>query len=187
MSPKFTDRSKKALALVAALAYSGSALANDVIALQINGVPGDAGFASANGLPASSIEVSSLSGGISNALSIATQTTGGGAGKATLQNLNLLTHFGASSPYLFLSTANGAHYNTATVAFYHVNNAGVATQYYTITLTTALVVSESFAGAGGTPLRADTVNVSFAYGAIQLTDNNTGATVCWSAITNSTC
>lgn len=97
------------------------------------------------------------------------------------------THFGASSPHLFLSSAMGSHFDTATVAVYQVNNAGVATPYLTITLSTVFVESEAFAGAASTPPRADTVNVSLAFGTIKLTDINTGATVCRSQLTNAAC
>jgi type VI secretion system Hcp family effector len=164
------------------------AAAGDLITLQMPNIPGDLAM-SALGLPKGSIEILSLAGGVSNSVSIS-GIAGGGAGKASFSSLNLSKRFDGASPALYLATAMGTPFAGAIVTFYHVNQSGVATAYFTITLTKLFVEVDTYGGSEKSSTRGgalDTENFSLAYGQIQLTDVATGASSCFSMLTQTTC
>ena len=106
-------------ALVIAAAASNVAAADDLIALQLPGVPGDPAFSSDVRI-ANAIEILSLSNGV---VATITRQGGGGisGGMAHFSDLAIVKHFDAASPALFLSVASGKHYANATVTFFHNN------------------------------------------------------------------
>jgi type VI secretion system secreted protein Hcp len=61
--------------------------------------------------------VSSFSWGVENAISIGSVSGGGGAGKATFQDLHLTRNVDVHSPALMVALASGKHYDTATITY----------------------------------------------------------------------
>jgi type VI secretion system secreted protein Hcp len=191
MSSSIVRASRKLSCVIGAVIIFGCpmiAAASDLITLQMPNVPGDLAMSTALGLPAGSIEILALSDGVSNSISLA--GTGGGAGKANFSNLSLSKRFDGASPALFLGTATGRSFPQALVTFYHVNNKGAATAYFTITLTHVIIASDQFAGSEKSSVRdsvLDAESFSLAYEQIQLTDVATAATSCWNVAQNNAC
>ena len=171
--------------MVAALLMGASELtqaAQDLLAIQISGVPGDGAFATANALPPNSVQVLAASLGLTTPIS-SSSGTGLSVGKTNFQDLVISKNFNNSSPALALDEILGRPIPTAILSFY-TGTPGSWTRYYTVILTNAYVSSISLGdSAGGNAAE----NVSFAYTQIRFTDNLTGATECFNLATNSVC
>ena len=171
--------------LATTVMFSAPAFGTDIVTLELQGgpaIPGDAAFVSAHaGLPADSIEVLSLQQGVSNSISVA-----GGVGKPSFSAFVFVKFFGASTPGLFLATAEGRNWTTAIINFYHATH--VLQKYYTITLTHAIVQSIQYADTEGTTLTTNaTESLSLLYTQIQLHDLVSNQTSCWNIVSNKSC
>ncbi|MGB7738145.1 MAG: type VI secretion system tube protein Hcp [Steroidobacteraceae bacterium] len=175
---------KAALAMSFALSIVCPLVAHaDIIALQIPNIPGDAKFATNNGLPADSIRVLT----VGNSVEFSGGTGGGGSvGKAIFSNLSIVKKFGESSAPLFLSVATGRFVPSATVSFYRVKQ-GVPVRYYTILLDDVSVRSQKWVGNANGVDGADAENIELAYSRIRLRDEESGVTVCYDIKTLSQC
>jgi type VI secretion system Hcp family effector len=180
---------KACAALAIAIACGGSALAaNDVVTLEVPGVPGDAAFAASLGLPADSIEIFGVSGGFTQVLNIGSQSGGAGAGKVTFNPIKLSKHFGASSPAILLALAQGTVYQgPVLINFYHVTRGGEPKKYFSIALSTVAIESDELSDSETRPLINDMETVSFDYGVIAITDLASGNASCWNRIKNNQC
>ncbi|MEA9985034.1 MULTISPECIES: Hcp family type VI secretion system effector [Subtercola] len=84
---------------------------------------------------------------------------GGGAGKASFQDLSFTKYVDSASNALMISLAKGTHVPTATLL---VRKAGAAPlKYITITLTDVLVTSVTMAGSGGEDRFTENVTLNF--------------------------
>lgn len=182
MSSNLAEPSKKvAIILAATIAFSSSAFAltpaeSDIIALEFPGaplsVPGDATFVAQHpGLPADSIEILAISGGVSSS---------GPTSLPNFQDVSLTKHFGGSTPNLFLTIAEGRTLPTAHISFYRqLASGGGWTMYYQIRLAAVVINSFSFADVETTSLTGAAENLSLNYAKIALHDVISGATVCY--------
>ena len=175
---------KRSVVLAAAVLIMGASeltqAAQDLLAIQISGVPGDAAFATANALPPASVQVLAASLGLSTPVSLS-----GGVivGKTNFADLSIAKNFNNSSPALALAEITGKVIPTAILSFY-TGTPGAWTRYYVVTLTNALVTSISLGdNSGGNASE----NVTFAYSQIRFTDTLSGATECYNLVTSTTC
>jgi type VI secretion system Hcp family effector len=174
---------RTAMTLAAAILMGVSATtfaAQDLVAIQMTGVPGDAPFTSANGLPTGSIEVLQATLGLTTPVSF---SSGVHLGVPNFQDLMIAKKFNNSSPAIALAEITGSQINTATLTFY-TGNAGSWTRYYTIILTGVYVTSIGLSDSEG---GNSNETVGLAYAQIKLLDNVTGATECFNRSTNNTC
>lgn len=130
-------------------------MATDFI-LEIDGIKGE----SMDKKLEQMIEVDSFSWGLSNSGSHAVGQ-GGGAAKASFQDIHFTAAVSKASPVLALSCANGKHIKKAVL---HVRKQGEQQQeYYTITLEDLLVSSyQSGDAAGGSGVPTDQFSLNFA-------------------------
>jgi type VI secretion system secreted protein Hcp len=105
------------------------------------------------------IEVESFSWGVSNHGSLASGS-GGGAGKATFQDLHFTTHVHKSSPLLMKACATGEHIKKAVLTVRKAG--GNQFDYYKVTLEDILVSSYNAGGASGGDAPADALSLNFA-------------------------
>jgi type VI protein secretion system component Hcp len=89
-----------------------------------------------------SFEVLAFSWGASN--SSTASGSGGGAGKATIQDVSFTKYVDAISPLLFHAVATGQHLQSATITF-----VGKGAPTVTLQLTTVVVTSLSTGGSSG--------------------------------------
>jgi type VI secretion system secreted protein Hcp len=124
--------------------------------LEIDGIKGE----SKDSKHKETIEVDSFSWGVSNAGSHASGT-GGGAGKASFQDMHFTATVGKASPNLALSCAQGKHIKKAVL---FVRKAGGDQKdYYVITLEDLLVSSyQSGDAAGGSSIPTDQFSLNYA-------------------------
>jgi type VI secretion system secreted protein Hcp len=86
--------------------------------------------------------------------------SGGGAGKASFQDISITKYIDASSPNLMLYCANGKHYGQAQMI---IRKAGEGAQeYLKIKLIDVLVTSVSTGGSGGEDRLTENVTLNFA-------------------------
>ena len=112
--------------------------------LEIDGIKGELSDKTFKG----AIELETFSWGASNAGSHAAGG-GGGAGKASFQDLHFTTSVSKASPNLMLFCANGTHIKKAVL---HVRKqGGEQKEYYTLTLEDLLVSSYQSGGHSSTP------------------------------------
>ncbi|WP_376987052.1 Hcp family type VI secretion system effector [Bosea sp. R86505] len=130
-------------------------MATDFI-LEIDGIKGESQDKKLENM----IEVDSFSWGVSNAGSHAAGA-GGGAAKASFQDIHFTAAVSKASPNLALSCANGKHIKKAVL---HVRKQGEQQQeYYTITLEDLLVSSyQSGDAAGGASVPTDQFSLNYA-------------------------
>ena len=130
-------------------------MASDFL-LEIDGIKGE----SKDSKHKDTIEVDSFSWGISNAGSHASNT-GGGAGKASFQDIHFTASVGKGSANLALSCASGKHIKKAVL---FVRKQGDKQQdYYTLTLEDLLVSSyQSGDAAGGSSIPTDQFSLNYA-------------------------
>lgn len=130
-------------------------MASDFL-LEIEGIKGESSDSKHRG----TIEISSFSWGVSQSGSFAAGG-GGGAGKASFQDLHCTSEVNASSPNLMLACATGQHIKKAVL---YVRKAGGEQQdYYTVTLQDCLISSYQSGGhASGDPIPTDQFSLNFA-------------------------
>ena len=130
-------------------------MASDFL-LEIDGIKGE----SKDKVHKDTIEVDSFSWGISNAGSHASNA-GGGAGKASFQDIHFTSQVGKASTLLALSCASGKHIKKAVL---YVRKQGETQQdYYTLTLEDLLVSSyQSGDAAGGASIPTDQFSLNYA-------------------------
>lgn len=123
--------------------------------LEIDGIKGE----SQDSKHKETIEVESFSWGVSNAGSHAAGT-GGGAGKASFQDIHFTSTVGKASPNLALSCASGKHISKAVL---YVRKQGETQQdYYVVTMEDLLVSSyQSGDAAGGGSVPTDQFSLNF--------------------------
>lgn len=122
--------------------------------LEIDGIKGE----SSDGKLKDTIELESFSWGVSNA-GAHSSGGGGGAGKASFQDLHFTTHVGKASPLLLLACATGQHIKKAVL---HVRKQGGEQQeYYTINLEDLLVSSYQSGGHSGSGVPTDQFALNF--------------------------
>lgn len=121
--------------------------------LEIEGVEGEA----ADELHKGQIDIQSFSWGVSNAGSMAAGS-GGGAGKASFSNLNVMKSVDKSSPVLFQSAAVGEHFPTAVM---RLVDSGSRTEFMKVTLTDVIISSYQTKGSDGSmPMESFRLNFS---------------------------
>jgi type VI secretion system secreted protein Hcp len=104
------------------------------------------------------IEVLSFSWGVTNAGSI-TSGGGGGAGKATFQDLSIVHHIDKASPLLMQACATGTHLKDATITH---RKAGKGQQEFLIVkMNDIIITSVTHAGASDQPA-SESVSLAFA-------------------------
>jgi type VI secretion system secreted protein Hcp len=130
-------------------------MASDFL-LEIDGIKGE----SKDKNHKDTIEIASFSWGISNQGSHASNA-GGGAGKASFQDIHFTCSVGKASTNLALSCASGKHIKKAVL---FVRKQGETQQdYYTLTLEDLLVLSyQSGDHAGGTSIPTDQFSLNYA-------------------------
>jgi type VI secretion system secreted protein Hcp len=105
------------------------------------------------------IDVLAWSWGVSNS-GTAHGGGGAGAGKANFQDLSFTKYIDSASPDLFLSCANGKHFDNATLT---VRKAGEnPVEYLIITMEEVMITSLSTGGSGGEDRLTENVSVNFA-------------------------
>ena len=108
---------------------------------------------------AESIDVLAWSWGMSQSGSFH-HGSGGGAGKASFQDISITKYIDASSPNLMLYCANGKHYEHAQLI---IRKAGEGAQeYLKIKFIDVLVTSVSTGGSGGEDRLTENVTLNFA-------------------------
>ncbi|WP_377838373.1 Hcp family type VI secretion system effector [Bosea sp. UC22_33] len=130
-------------------------MASDFL-LEIDGIKGE----SKDSKHKDTIEVDSFSWGVSNAGSHASNA-GGGAGKASFQDIHFTSSVGKASTNLALFCATGKHIKKAVL---YVRKQGDKQQdYYTLTLEDLLVSGyQSGDAAGGSSIPTDQFSLNYA-------------------------
>ena len=127
-------------------------MASDFL-LEIDGIKGE----SKDKKHADTIEVDSVSWGVSNAATMSAGT-GGGSGKASFSDLSFSSSVGKQSPLLMQACATGKHIATAKL---YVRKQGTdQLDYYVVTLTDLLVSSYQSGAGGGVPNDSFSLNFS---------------------------
>ncbi len=127
--------------LVAALLAAPAFAASDYL-LELDGIPGE----SKDKAHPAVIEIESFSFGATNSGS-AGAVGGAGAGKVSFGDITFSKVIDKASPLLYLRTANGARIPKATL-FVRKPSSNPVSEYYTVTLTDALVTSMQTRGGG---------------------------------------
>ena len=123
--------------------------------LKITGVEGE----SKDDKHGKEIDVLAWSWGVSNSGTFHTGT-GGGAGKANVQDISLTKYYDKASPNLQLACCTGKHYDEAILT---VRKAGDdPLEYIKITMTNVLVTSVSTGGSGGEDRLTENLTLNFA-------------------------
>lgn len=113
--------------------------------LKLATVPGESKAQNHDG----EIQVTSWSWGGSQTSTVSA-TTGSGAGKVSLSDLNMTIEFDKSSPKLLQGLTKGQHFPTATLAAVKAG-AGNA-NYFTMALTEAFIASLQYSASGEVPM-----------------------------------
>jgi type VI secretion system secreted protein Hcp len=104
------------------------------------------------------IEVLSFSWGVANA-GVVSHGAGGGAGKATFQDLSIVHHIDKASPLLFKACATGTHIKDAIITH---RKAGKGQQeYFIVKMSDVIITGVTHAGAAGQPY-SESVSLAFA-------------------------
>ena len=133
-------------------------MASDYL-LEIDGIKGESVDKKFPG----AMEIESFSWGVTNAGSFS-MGTGGGAGKASLQDFHITTNLSSASPVLMQSCATGQHIKKAIL---HVRKQGGGIEgsqleYYSWKFTDLLVTSFQTGGSSGSPLPTEQISLNFA-------------------------
>ena len=125
--------------------------------LVIDAVKGET--ADAKWKEAGGIDIESFSWGVSNAGSMSA-IGGGGAGKASFQDIHFVKNVDKSSPALAQCCSTGKHISKAVL---HVRKAGDGQkEYYTVTLEDILISSFQASAANGNPIVMDSFSINYA-------------------------
>jgi len=145
-------------ALCAILLFvSNSPAALDMF-LKLDDIPGESTVKG----HATEIDVLAFSWGMSNPGTIS--TAGGGiiAGKPQFQELSLTKYVDLASPLLMTAAATGKHIPTAKFTVLRSTSTAGSKNYYTVTLTEALVTSVATGGSGGEDRMTENITLNYA-------------------------
>ena len=106
------------------------------------------------------IDVLSWSWGISNN-GTTHQGSGGGSGKASVQDLTFTKYTDAASHALLLSASNGTHHKKANLVVRKAGGKGAPIEYIKIEMEEVLVTSVSCGGSGGEDRLMESVSLNF--------------------------
>jgi type VI secretion system secreted protein Hcp len=109
------------------------------------------------------IEVLSFSWGVTNTTVIA-PGAGGGAGKATFQDLSIVHTIDKASPKLLQACATGSHLKEATIT--HRKAGGTQHEYLIVKLNDVIITGVTHGGTGGQGT-SETVSLTFAKVALE--------------------
>ena len=104
------------------------------------------------------VEVLSYSWGVTNSAHIPTGS-GGGAGKATFQDLSIVHKIDKASPKLLQACATGEHLKEATITF---RKAGKGQQEFLIVKMNDVIITGVVQSAPGSEAGSETVSLEFA-------------------------
>jgi type VI secretion system secreted protein Hcp len=105
------------------------------------------------------VEVLSYSWGVTNTAHIPTGGGGGGAGKATFQDLSIVHKIDKASPKLLQACATGEHLKEATITF---RKAGKGQQEFLIVKMSDVIITGVVQSAPGSEAGSETVGLEFA-------------------------
>jgi type VI secretion system secreted protein Hcp len=105
------------------------------------------------------IEVLSFSWGVANTGNIKAGGAGGGAGKATFQDLSIVHNIDKASPRLLEACATGSHLKEATITH---RKAGKGQQEYLIVKMSDVIITGVVHGGSVDAAGAETVSLAFA-------------------------
>ena len=133
-------------------------MASDYL-LEIDGIKGESIDKKFPG----AMEIESFSWGLTNAGSFS-MGTGGGAGKASLQDFHLTTNLSKASPVLMQKCTTGEHIPKACL---HIRKQGGGKdgsqlEYYTWKFDKLIITSFQTGGSGGSPLPTEQISFNFA-------------------------
>lgn len=152
MKYPFLLRAVGALALAASLSCHA---ATDYF-LKLDGIDGE----STDDRHKGEIEIQSFSWGVSNSGSFS--SGGGGAGKASFQDMHFTRRLDKASPALALACATGQPIRSAVLVCRKSGSDGQPVEYYKITLTDILVSSVATGGSsGGGDLPTESISLNF--------------------------
>lgn len=123
--------------------------------LKIEGVEGEARDKTHKG----EIDVLAWSWGMSQS-GTAGMGGGGGGGKVDVQNMSLTKYIDLSTEKLWLSCANGTHFDSATLTMRKAG--GEAVEYIVYTMEQVMITSTSTGGSGGEDRITENVTLDFA-------------------------
>lgn len=86
--------------------------------------------------------------------------TGGGAGKANVQDISITKYIDKSSTAFIKAVVTGDHIGSVVLSISKAG--GKQEDYFTITLTGAMITSYSTGGSGGEDMLTENVSISFA-------------------------
>ena len=133
---KSLSRFSSTLALIAPTAALLASNADAALFIKFDGIDGEASAAKGH---EKWIELQSWSWG---ATQTGSASTGGGAGKVSMQDFHFVHYIDKSSPLLFLRCATGqVSPTTVTLSFTRTLPSGAEVEYYTITLTNVMISS----------------------------------------------
>lgn len=128
-------------------------MATDFI-LEIDGIKGESSDKAFKG----HIDIESFTWGLSNSGNMAAGG-GGGAGKASFQDISFAKNVDLASPKIAYHCASGAHIKKAVL---HVRKQGKdQKEYYTITLEDLIVSSFNSSGANGNPIVHESFSLNY--------------------------
>jgi type VI secretion system secreted protein Hcp len=107
------------------------------------------------------IDVLAWSWGISNT-GTTHQGGGGGAGKASVQDLSFTKYADAATHALLLAASNGQHYKKANLVVRKAGGKGAPIEYIKIEMDEVLITSVSCGGSGGEDRLTENVTLNFA-------------------------
>jgi type VI secretion system secreted protein Hcp len=128
------------------------------IYLKLSGIPGECEKQG----HADEIEILSFSFGANQTGSFHKGGQGGGAGKASISDLNIMKEVDKSSPLLFQACATGRHIPEATIYSQKAGGNNAPVTYYEIKMTDLMVSSHQNSGSGGSDALMETVTFNFA-------------------------
>jgi type VI secretion system secreted protein Hcp len=137
------------------------------------------------------IEISSITFGIENSMTIGSATSGAGAGKAMFKELVIEHNVGAASPNFLLVAATGAHFDQVTFEFVKAGGTQTGKPYFSVACKTVFISKIEVDASNGDD--AVTEKITFRYGAMQVnywTQDKTGVvsgtpnTASWNQLTN---
>jgi len=107
------------------------------------------------------IDVLAWSWGLSNS-GTTHHGSGGGSGKANVQDLSFTKYVDAASHALLLACSNGKHFDDAHLIVRKAGGKGAAIEYIKIDMTEVMVTSVSTGGSGGEDRLTENVTLNFA-------------------------
>ena len=110
---------------------------------------------------AGEIDVLAWSWGLSNS-GTTHSGTGGGSGKANVQDLSFTNYVDGASNALLLSCSNGQHLASAVLTVRKAGGKGAPVEYIVLTMNEVLVSSVSTGGSGGEDRLTENVTLNFA-------------------------